>query len=249
MSELLTTKQIQQLLQVDRTTIYRMLKDGRLTGIKVGSHWRFRREEIDNLLSLAHGSDDADENPIDVLPLHCVQSIQNVFGQIAEVGAVVTDMEGKSVTEVSHCSEFCTLVQNSPSGYQACLKSWGRLAKDTDSRPVFNQCHAKLQYARGFIEVEDHPRAMIIAGQFFLNNPAPESRKSFVMELAATHKIDSAALLEADSKIQILDQRKQDQIANWISEVAKTFGDISSERSEMLKRLRAISEISNINQN
>lgn len=34
MSEFLTARQVQKLLSIDRTTIYRMLKDGRLNGIK-----------------------------------------------------------------------------------------------------------------------------------------------------------------------------------------------------------------------
>ncbi len=47
----LTAKQVQELLHVDRTTIYRMLKDGRLTGIKVGQQWRFSASEVDDLLA------------------------------------------------------------------------------------------------------------------------------------------------------------------------------------------------------
>ena len=41
MEAFLTSKQVEELLNVDRTTIYRMLKDGRLTGAKIGKHWRF----------------------------------------------------------------------------------------------------------------------------------------------------------------------------------------------------------------
>ena len=37
MPNLLTAKEVQELLSVDRTTIYRMLKDGRLKGVKVGN--------------------------------------------------------------------------------------------------------------------------------------------------------------------------------------------------------------------
>src|SRR5947209_1519359 len=51
MSELLTVKEVQELLKVDRITVYRMLKDGRLTGVKIGHQWRFSRQEIDSLLS------------------------------------------------------------------------------------------------------------------------------------------------------------------------------------------------------
>ena len=51
MDELITTKQVQDLLQVDRITIYRMLKDGRLKGVKVGKQWRFQTQEIEDLVS------------------------------------------------------------------------------------------------------------------------------------------------------------------------------------------------------
>jgi excisionase family DNA binding protein len=246
MTELLTAKQVQQLLNVDRTTIYRMLKDGRLDGLKVGSHWRFRKEEIDDLLSLAHEAEVVDSTPVEILPLHCIQSIQNVFSQIAEVGAVVTEMDGQPLSQMSHCTKFCELIQNAPAGYQACLNSWKELAQDRDQRPVFHACHAGLQYARGFIEVDNQSTAMIIAGQFYLNKPDPAEREQEVRRLAEEYDINSADLLEAAAELPVLDERKQARISIWISEVARTFGDISSERAEMLRRLRVISEMSSI---
>ena len=83
MSHLLTTKQVLDLLKIDRTTIYRMLKDGRLTGVKVGNQWRFHRntveEMIQNVSSLqAEVSIEAN----DVLPVHCIQPMQDVFADI-----------------------------------------------------------------------------------------------------------------------------------------------------------------------
>jgi excisionase family DNA binding protein len=45
--DLLTTRRLQELLRVDRITIYRMLNDGRLRGFKVGGQWRFSRRKIE----------------------------------------------------------------------------------------------------------------------------------------------------------------------------------------------------------
>jgi excisionase family DNA binding protein len=47
MSDLLTTNQVQDLLHVDRTTIYRLVESGRLPAIRVGKQWRFSRPEIE----------------------------------------------------------------------------------------------------------------------------------------------------------------------------------------------------------
>ena len=53
MPDLLTTTQVQDLLQVDRTTIYRMVESGRLPAIRVGKQWRFSRPEIERWLGTA----------------------------------------------------------------------------------------------------------------------------------------------------------------------------------------------------
>ena len=196
MDGLLTTKQVQDLLQIDRTTIYRMLKDGRLSGVKVGSQWRFKRQEIDDLLSSANAYQTASSSPSEALPVHCIQSIQNVFAQIAEVGAVTTDRHGQPITEISHCIKFCKSIFASPSGKQACIASWERLAKNPDKGPEFQICHAGLQYARGCIKIKNNPTAMIVAGQFYTGPPDSDEEKARIRRLASVHGIDHQKLSE-----------------------------------------------------
>jgi excisionase family DNA binding protein len=246
MNELLTTKQVQELLQVDRTTIYRMLKDGRLSGVKVGSQWRFKRQEIDDLLSSANAYKSVVSSPSEVLPVHCIQSIQNVFAQIAEVGAITTDRHGQPITEISHCQKFCKLILASPTGKQACIASWERLAKDPDKGPEFRACHAGLQYARGCIKIKGNPTAMVIAGQFYIAPPDSDEETIRIRRLASVHGINHQELIEAALEIPVLDDKKQAQIALWMKEVANTFGEIGDERADMLERLKIISEVSNL---
>ena len=50
MVDFLTTRQRQELLHVDRKTIYRMADDGRVAAVKVGSQWRFPRRSIEGWL-------------------------------------------------------------------------------------------------------------------------------------------------------------------------------------------------------
>jgi excisionase family DNA binding protein len=63
LEELLTTRQLQDLLQVDRVTIYRMLADGRLRGFKVGGQWRLPRRQIEAWLQ-AQPSDAILDSPL-----------------------------------------------------------------------------------------------------------------------------------------------------------------------------------------
>lgn len=105
-ADLLTAREVQDLLKIDRTTIYRMLKDGRLAGVKVGHQWRFPRHEVDTLLAgeaaaaVAEGEPGTtpEESP---LPVHCVQPIQDLFAAMAGVGVIALSPSGTPITRPS----------------------------------------------------------------------------------------------------------------------------------------------------
>ena len=246
---LLTAKQVQELLHVDRTTIYRMLKDGRLNGVKVGQRWRFSAQEVDDLLSgVNHQSSDIGPLPVaeNVLPLHCMQPVQDVFAEIAEVGSVTANVNGQPLTRVSNPCDFCKLIMGSEDGRQACVESWRTLAQQTTQSPEFISCHAGLQYARARIEVGGEQIAILVAGQFYLNSPEPGEEAKRLQALARKYHIDLELLTRAARQISVLDARKVSQISGWLERVAHTFEQISSERASLKYRLEQISVISNI---
>lgn len=247
--KLLTAKQVQELLHVDRTTIYRMLKDGRLTGVKVGQRWRFSAQEVDALLSgVNHQSNDIAPLPVteNIIPLHCMQPVQDVFAEIAEVGSVTTDNKGQPLTRISNSCDFCKLIMGSEDGRQACIESWRTLAQQKNHSPEFISCHAGLQYARAPIEVGGELIAILVAGQFYVNKPEPEEEEERLQDLAKRYHIDMDLLSRAAKQISVLDARKVPQISGWLSRVAKTFEQISSERASLMYRLEQISVMSSI---
>jgi excisionase family DNA binding protein len=247
MDDLLTVRQLQELLKIDRTTIYRMLNDGRLTGIKVGGQWRFARQEIEGLLSgLSADRDNQPSISTDILPLHCLQAIQNVFAEIAGVGSITTASDGEPLTTQSNSCHFCNLMQHSESGRQACIDSWRQLAAQSDRRPTFTTCHAGLQYARARIEIDGALIAVLIAGQFYAHEPDRAEESQRLRQLAARHKIDPASLAEAARQIAILDDRMRQRIGQWLEDVAHTFEDIGHERTELMSRLRRIAAMSTL---
>lgn len=244
MDSLLTAKQVQDLLNVDRTTIYRMLKDGRLIGVKVGQHWRFSERDVNDLLNGTPRSDIESPVSVDVLPLHCMQPVQDVFAEIAEVGAVTTDKDGKPLTTISNSCDFCKLILGSENGRQACMHSWAQLTKQSDASPEFIPCHAGLQYARSHIEVNGELIALLISGQFYAETPEPEEEALRIQSLSKKYNIEESLLKQAAEKISVLDQRKVSQIRIWLDKVAHTFEQISKERSNLMGRLRQIAEMS-----
>ena len=242
---LLTAKQTQELLKLDRTTIYRMLKDGRLKGVKVGSQWRFYTSEVNDLLPNARRTRE-NEVPVLVeeLPLVYIQPVQDVFAEIAEVGAVTTGKDGQPLTRVSNSCDFCKLILGSDSGRQECIASWRKLAEQKKAAPEFVACHAGLDYARARIEVNGTLIAMLISGQFYTQSPDPVEVKERSHRLAQTYSIDENLLAQAARQVQVLDSRKVPQLSHWLEEVAHTFEQISSERADFMSRLHQIAEMS-----
>jgi excisionase family DNA binding protein len=246
MDELLTAKQVQELLKVDRTTIYRMLDDGRITGIKVGQQWRFQRRKIESLLSGAGQETRPALLSPDVLPLHCLQPIQNVFAEIAQVGAVTAAPDGEPLTQLSNCARFCNLVLATESGRSACIESWRELARISDQPAKFANCHAGMQYACSRVEVEGGLVAVLVAGQFYAQPPDPGEQAARVARLAQTHRIDPAELAAAASELKTLDETQRARIENWLEDVAHTFEQIADERAQFMSRLERIAEMSTL---
>lgn len=249
MNDLLTTKQVQDILRVDRTTVYRMLKTGRLAGVKVGNQWRFHQHEVELLLGLAPKSETAvvsQQKPLESLPVNCLQSVQDVCAEIANIGAITTDHNGVPLTNLSNCGQFCALIQSSESGRKACLAAWHKLSQQTDEQPQFATCHAGLQYARARIHLNDIEWSMIIAGQFYTTPPNQSVRDEEIRQLAARHHLDGDQLVEASHNLVLLDNRKQNEITRWLKKVAKAFAEIAQERSDLIGRLKNIAAMSNM---
>ncbi len=58
MKDLLTLSEVSTFLKVPKSTIYKLARERRLPGHKVGKHWRFVREEIEAWVQNA-GAEDA----------------------------------------------------------------------------------------------------------------------------------------------------------------------------------------------
>lgn len=247
MKAFLTSRQVEELLNVDRTTIYRMLNDGRLKGVKIGKHWRFALQEVEELMSGNINSRSEDQSEIvEALPVHCMQPIQDVFAEIAQVGSVLTDKDGIPITKISNAGDFCKLILGSEEGRQACYLSWKKLASQKEIAPEFTTCHAGLKYARARIEINNELIAILVTGQFYLEIPESEEEDKRLRHLSSMYHINYDILKLAAKNISVLESRNIPQISGWLEKVAKTFEQISSERADLMTRLKQISKMSEI---
>ncbi len=260
MDDLLTTRQLMDLLQLDRTTIYRMLNDGRLPGMRMGGQWRFSRQAIEALMQGQNSSTVVDAKtpsgktpPLpgasaDVLPLHCVQPIQEVFAQTAGIGAVTTDLGGKTLTPFSNSCAFCSLILATDGGRALCQASWQRLANETEKYPRLEKCHAGLTYARGWIRVNGAPIAMIFGGQFVVGRWRAVDSLGYVARIASASGLDKEPLRKAAGEVRTLTREHAEHLLKLLQLVADTFSSIGQERLDLLTRLKKVAELADVAQ-
>jgi excisionase family DNA binding protein len=251
---LLTTRQLQDLLQLDRITIYRMLNDGRLQGFKIGGQWRFSRHAIEQWLQAQHVDLDAAEPPgttagqhpsPEELPLSCIAAIQDIFAQALDVGTLTTAVDGQPLTPVANSCAFCDLILSTKAGRRRCISSWRAAAAKDGHTPQIATCHAGLRYVWGRIEVEGKFVAATHAGQFLDAQPTGQEWSTKLTELASATGITRQRLRQALDNVHLLEEGRLEQVPRLLQRVAATFSEIGEERFKLLGRLHRIAEMTN----
>ena len=216
MTDLLTTSEVQQILSVDRTTIYRMVESGRLPAIRVGKQWRFSRPEIERWLrsqaatglGTGPGRSEAPETaathqpqaaaPLgELLPLQSCQMIQDAFADALGVMIVITDMAGQPVTRVSNACGLYEAVMATGDSVARCIQNWQRMAGGLTLEPKFTPSELGLLCARGLIRSGNELKGMV-----FLGGIAPDAWPPAQEDLAMIADHFGVAQADVDANIE-----------------------------------------------
>ena len=253
MDDLLTTRQLQDLLRVDRITIYRMLNDGRLSGFKVGGQWRFSRTEIEVWLQeqqsragRAAGLGLPADGPLpfsQTLPLSCIRAIQVVCAEAMGIALVTTDMNGTPLSGVSNSCDFCALILATEHGQLGCSNSWRQ-----QTHGHVRSCPAGLLCASLPISVGGQPVAITAACQFVAPGAKVDkwARQSHLADLAQSLSLPEADLWAAADSVRAMAEGQLLRVPRLLQRVADTFSELGRERLELLGRLDKIAEMSRI---
>lgn len=248
MAELLTTQQVQTLLRVDRTTIYRMVEGGKLPAIRVGKQWRFSQTVIEEWLrtqaaeialpSQTRKTINSTSSLADALPIACVQLMQDAFADILGVMMVVTDMQGQPITAISNpCGFYETLTQD-PDAISKCIHSWQEMAANPAIAPRFVPNEMGLLCARGLIRLESELKGMVVIGGIAPESwpPAPE----YVNCLAETFGISAASIQASADEVYRLDKSAQDKALRSVQRIADIFSHLAGDRIALCAKQQTI---------
>ena len=242
---LLTTKQVQELFRVDRSTIYRMAEDGRLPAVKVGRQWRFPSDHVESLLGTNNSSNQTREpkpalSPIGleaILPADTAQAVADLAADLFGVMAVVTDMTGKALTTVANPCGYFTAVYDETYTPDRCSEGWRRLGEAIDLEPHFLPSHLGFLCARSFIRVESTLAGMVIVG-----GVAPATWPPSADEIAAvaTETGTPVTVIEKHiGEVYWIDTAHQD----WIIRNLSRFSDLISHLADGHGRLAVATDM------
>ena len=256
MDDLLTTRQVQDILKVDRITIYRMLQDGRLKGVKIGQQWRFPNGEVDRLLSnspATHVNHAQSGQPAGSFqheasdfPTHCIQTIQDLFSNVAQVGALVIDTNGIPLTDASSPCRFCQILWENPSALQACQASWKSFIEQSQDGSKYFPCFAGLQYITAPIRDQGELVGLFLAGPFYWQPPNLNEETERLNRLANLHQLPLDSLLESARSIPVIPAVQHERAASWPVSAAHSIETILFERKSFMSRLQQIASLTHM---
>jgi excisionase family DNA binding protein len=251
--QMLTAKDVQAMLQVDRSTIYRMAEAGRLPAVKVGKQWRFRRDEVEAwlgtqnntrqpVMQVTPGQLTLGDDLASILPLDCVQLIQDAFAEILEVMLIVTDLGGRPITQVSNPTAFYDLLSETSNGHTLCQEKWQALGQVPALEPKFSPNLAGLLCARAFVRSENELKGMVIAFGVAPKEwpPGPET----TAEVAQALGITPAKLQAAFEAAPQLTPAEQKRALVTIQRIADILAHIGNERLGLLTQLQGLAQLS-----
>jgi excisionase family DNA binding protein len=250
MTQMLTAKEIQSLLQVDRSTIYRMAEAERLPAIKVGKQWRFPADQIESWLQqktvvpkldTVSTKNGAGNDLALRLPLMCVQLIQDTFAQTLGVMIVVTDMQGNPITGVSNPCGLFKVISQTPNAIQKCIENWTHLDTILGLEPQFIYSRLGLLGARGLVRIGAELKGMVIVGGIAPDDWPPNPDK--VATTAAVFGLPSEVLTPHLHEVFHLDQAQQTLVRSLVQRIADILAQIAIERTTLTEELGSVAEL------
>lgn len=254
MPDFLTTRQLQDLLKVDRTTIYRMVEAGNLPAARVGNQWRFEREQIEGWLQSHSGAASvwAERTPLaapadraearQLFPVDCLQQLQDSFAALLGVMIVLTDLEGRPITQPSNACGLFQAAESTEVGRHRCLELWVRLGQEPGLAPRFQRSHLGLLCARGMIRVGNEIRAMLVVGGVAPDDWPPTD--AGIAAIAADLALPPDLIHRHLHDVHRLSREEQARALQYVQRLADIFAHIANERSQLLSKLHRIAEIS-----
>lgn len=247
MQTMLTAKDIQEAIHVDKSTVYRMAEDGRLPAIKVGRQWRFPADEvaaalgIDVTPSRPSTVADSDRSLESLLVPEAVQTIADLIADLFGLMAVVTDMDGHPLTTVANPCGFYEFLQQGSATADHCVEGWKQLGATPDLDAAFLPSHLGFLCARTFIRVDRSLVGMVIVGGLAPDEWPPGSDE--IARISRETGLGPEAVAAHAAEVYELSDPDRERVLALLPRIADLISRLAAARSQLLSRFDEIASL------
>lgn len=229
----LTARDVQDLIRVDRSTIYRMAESGRLPAIKVGRQWRFPTDAVQAWLK-ASGNGTNDEAP---RPISAAQEVSDLFAELYGVMVIVTDIAGNPITHVSNPCGYFSAVSGEAAALDRCIAEWNALGGQYDFEPRLRPSHLGFLCTRAFIRIGNELSGMVIAGGIAPDEWPPSAER--MAEIAVESRVPLPIVQESIEDVHRARPEDQERFLTAIPVLARHLSSIASEERQTSPQTRS----------
>lgn len=227
----LTARDVQELIRVDRSTIYRMAESGRLPAIKIGRQWRFPSDAIHEWLGSPPNGDGT------ALPRSSTQDVSDLFAELYGVMVIVTDIAGNPLTSVSNPCGYFSAVSGEASALERCITEWKALGNQYDFEPRLRPSHLGFLCTRAFIRVGNELSGMVISGGIAPDNWPPSSAE--IEAIAFESRVPTATVERSVNDVHRLSLSDQELLLSGIPTLAKHLSRIATNEQRPINPTRS----------
>jgi excisionase family DNA binding protein len=167
-ASMLTAQQVQDLLDVDASTVYRMASDGRLPAVRIGRQWRFPADAIERLLvptgGGSPGGQAVPEGDHPSVPFDLATALLDTVAHALGVTMVVTDLGGRALTPVVNPAPALVRLLDDPAFVAACTLEWRGFAHEAHLAPRLQLGQHGFLCAHSLVRRGTSLIAMVLAG-------------------------------------------------------------------------------------
>jgi excisionase family DNA binding protein len=249
--ELLTTREVQSLVRLNRVTIYRLIRDGEFPAIKIGGQWRFPRKAIEAWLSGQsspaqaghfHESEMSHHPPAlnEIFTHSGLKPVLKAFAEATGLSVFVMDNHGELLTDCMECNPFCRAIQRITAGQQECLEV---RRQPTGVEDENLRCHAGLNYLSATITLSGEPAARVVMGPFVTDETHFQAMERMLPALASRYGADPIPLWNDLHTVQQISPEQAKLLGRLLSRVISVITQLAYERSTVTQRLHQIGQL------
>lgn len=253
--KLLTTKEVEKLIQLNRVTIYRLIREENFPAVKLGGQWRFPEQQVQEWLA-THGYVSRPTPPSP--PPAPAQTLEQLFNSIEVVtllNAFATSMnlsvtalsaDGIVLVDCPSCRHpVCQFVQEASQDGDMCLahRNPADLSQKDPQRPHIFDCVAGLKYLQAPVEANQKVIAYVMMGPIMTGENTNADVIPMLNRFATQTGSDREALRQHFQQVQQFSMQQVHILVQLLSQVISTMLEVVSGRSQAIARLNEIAQL------